>query len=165
MKGWAFMIVLVEWKRFSIALMIVIGCVITFFLFIGFLIANFPTGYLSCVITIVFTALVVNKYQKRTNGKIPSPVSAESGTLHCYDGKKTLETSCSDLYYAVGENERYVANRRYDPHWVELDYGKLEICYNDNGERKKFIIRNVKDASEAAVGINKYAKVYQKSVN
>lgn len=91
----------------------------------------------------------------RINRKNTPPAWGEKRKIYLYNGRRTLELNCKDVYRAVGKLKRSHIEYR----WGIYNYGKLTVYYfNKRGRTRKFVIRNVYYPEHAAWNVMRYAE-------
>jgi len=104
-----------------------------------------------------FTAL--NAYMIiKTNREDTPPIYIEGNNIFCYNGKAILEFPMSDLYYAKGKNKKYFHVFAGFITWGTRNYGKICICFDNEGKKEKFYIKNVYEPKKAAQTLMQYVE-------
>ncbi|MBR3895094.1 MAG: DnaJ domain-containing protein [Clostridia bacterium] len=93
------------------------------------------------------------------------PIYVEGENIYCYNGKVILEFPVWDLYYAKGKNKKYFHVFGNFVSWGTYHYGKIKVCYDDDGKKETFVIKNVLEPENAAIRLMQYVEDFERSEN
>ena len=140
---------------------IILGSVFSIFISAIFLNVHIAVAIIAFFISASITGVIVYLIVRANNDDIP-PIYVEGENIYCYNGKVILEFPVRDFYYAKGKQKKYFHIWGRFISWGTYNYGKVKIYFNDNGRKKKFVIKNVLEPEQSAFELMDYVENFEK---
>ena len=143
---------------------IILGSVFSILISAMFLNVHIAVAIIAFFISASITGVTVYFIVRVNNDDTP-PIYVEGENIYCYNGKVILEFPVRDFYYANGKQKKYFHIWGGFISWGTYNYGKVKIYFDDNGRKKKFVIKNVFEPEKSAFELMGYVENFAKKEN